>query len=361
MTHRRGQLASFLRVLRLLAGNIAVFLLLFLLAEFGYRTLCYFQGQGFFRPDSFTSPWFTGYDPPAPREEKGLSYFVHRAEPVDHRKKEGVYRIIAVGGSTTVDRQAWETGGIDFPGALDSLLNAGLSDRATRRYEVLNAGVDAYSTAQSLINISLRLVEFGPDLIVLMHNINDSSVNGFGSRATSDYGNKYLLPYYLNPQLQATLSLEGLLYQSRLICRLGVPQRMADRNRVIRPENPSVDGLRYFRRNLRSIEATCAAHGVDLLLLTQPHQDQEHRYIRLEVVREYNQAIREEARGRLFLDMEREFGKEPALFFDMVHYTPEGSRRFARLLAPIVFDIASGRGPEPPQDAGSAGGPAFRR
>ena len=70
---------------------------------------------------------------------------------------------------------------------------------------------------------------------------------------------------------------------------------------------------------------------------------QQHRYVRLEVVKQYNDAIKGVAResGVYFFDMEQEFGKEKKLYRDMVHYTGSGVQRFARLLVPVVLRIAS--------------------
>ena len=38
-------------------------------------------------------------------------------------------------------------------------------------------------------------------------------------------------------------------------------------------------------------------------------------------------------------DMASEFGDKGEFFFDMFHYTPDGSRRFAKLLKPVVSAV----------------------
>jgi hypothetical protein len=260
---------------------------------------------------------------------------------VDKSKPQDTTRIVAVGGSTTANDRSWAASGIDYCTVLEQLLNACDTNLSC---EVLNAGADAYSTAHSLINIAFRLVEYEPDLVILMHNINDSSAIAFADGPTPDYGNKYLLPVYLNPRLQGSLSLQGFLYQSRLLCALGLPQRMAERTRVISSDNPPHEGVRLFRRNLRSIAAVCEEHGIGLLILTQPHRKEGHTRVGLDVVEMYNQAILEEAerRGELHcFDMAAQFGHGTEFLCDEFHYTPAGVRRFAQLLRPVVHEIVT--------------------
>lgn len=332
----------FFKILRLIAVNFIVFIFLCLLLEIGFRTMCYFKGQGFFRRSNFVSPWITTYDIPPPIEiDTTHGFFRHRLYPVSKKKVPGTYRIIAVGGSTTANERAWAAGHVDYTSLTEELLNAEKNNPI--HYEVLNAGADAYSTAHSLVNIAFRLIEYEPDMIILMHNINDSSVIGFGNGPTPDYSNKYLLPIYLNPELQSGLSFEGFLYQSRLLCYLGVPQMRVEKSRVIKFDNPPEAGLAFFRRNLRSIASVCNGHGIRLLLLTQPHQNQEHKYVKLHVIKQYNQAILQEAdqMGVPCLDMNLEFGNNAEFFCDMFHYSPDGTKRFARILEPVIWKITA--------------------
>ncbi|MCP4713950.1 MAG: SGNH/GDSL hydrolase family protein [Deltaproteobacteria bacterium] len=328
-----------LKAIRLSVFNILIFLLLCLLTEVGFRVKCLANGSGFFRSSGFVSPWFTTYDQPLPWETDELhGIFRHRGSPVPKLKEQNTFRIIAVGGSTTANERPWATGGVDYPSSLKQVLNATSTGVV---YQVLNAGSDGYSTAHSLVNIALRLIEYQPDMIILMHNINDSSVIGFRNGPTPDYSNKYLLPVYLNPRLQAGLSLEGFLYQSRLLCRLGLPQKIAEKTRILSFDNSPENGLRIFRRNLRTIAAICDAHGIRLLLLTQPHQNLEHKYVSLRIIDQYNRAIIQEAQltGVPYFDMAAKFGDRPEHFCDMFHYSPEGITRFAKLLKPIIREI----------------------
>ena len=333
-----------LKVLRIIIINVIVLvaLLLFLeAANRGYRVLA--DTGSFFRAEKFISPWITTYDYPPPMiGENGEAYFRHRDVPTTLDKPADVIRIISVGGSTTANERPFRANGIDYPGALQASLRDDFRDVPV---EVLNAGGDAYSTAQSLINIEFRLVEFRPDIILLMHNINDSSVNSFRQGATSDYSNKYIQSYFLNPSLQGSLSFVGLLTQSRLLSRLGLPEYIADKRGDIDSSRDYKYGLHLFKRNLASIARICKLHNIDLVLLSQPYTLEPHRHIRKEAFLEYDRAIADVAReeGVYFIDMFSEFGQDKKYFVDNFHYSAEGIDRFASILAGGLAGIISAR------------------
>lgn len=324
-------------ILKVIFINILILLGILFMLEISARTYIHFSNpeKHFFRENSFTSPWITSYDDPPPRyNDRGEAYFNYRDSPTK-KNKDNKLRIITVGGSTTLNQNARRISGLDYALLLEQELNG---KNKGKTFEVLNAGADAYSSAHSLINIQFRLIEFNPDIIILMHNINDRTANYFGAGATDDYGNKYLHPFFINPQLQTSLSLSGFLYQSRLLTWLQVPEMFAEA-RKINYTNPVEDGLAYFTRNLRSIAAICKQNGIQLLLLTQPNRMLDFAYPDEPVhIRQYNAAIKSvsEQDNVAYLDMYTLMGHEPELFIDPVHYSPEGIKKFSRLLAPQI-------------------------
>jgi lysophospholipase L1-like esterase len=91
-----------------------------------------------------------------------------RGDPISEEKPAGTFRIITLGGSTTlgVANLYEET----YPFYLQQMLR--------ERYpgvtiEVQNAGAAWYSTAHLLVNYELRVRRFEPDLIVVFEAIND--------------------------------------------------------------------------------------------------------------------------------------------------------------------------------------------
>lgn len=333
-----------MKLFRIIVVNviILVFLLLFLeVANRGYRVIA--DKGSFFRAEKFISPWITTDDYPPPLTgPDGKAYFRHRGIPTTTSKPSDTIRIIAVGGSTTANERPYRVNQIDYPMALETRLADQFKDVSI---EVLNAGADAYSTAQSLINIEFRLVEFSPDIILLMHNINDSSVNSFMGGATSDYSNKYIQSYFLNPSLQGSLSFVGLVTQSRLLSRMGLPEYLADKRGDIDSSNDYEYGLHLFKRNLASIANFCKSHNIDLVLLSQPYTMEPHLKIRTEAFLEYDKAIAAVAREQdiYYIDMFSKFGHDKQYFVDTFHYSTEGIDRFASILDQELRSIISAR------------------
>lgn len=333
-----------LHVVKLIVVNVLVFVLLLCVIEFAHRTYSFLvNGHRFFREDTFISPWITTYDYPPPRVgPDGHPYFRHRATATSYDKAETTIRIIAVGGSTTANERPFSLTGIDYPIALEERF---VQSEYGPIVEVLNAGGNAYSTAHSLINIEFRLVDFNPDIIVLMHNINDCSVNFFANGATSDYSNKYLKHYFLNPAIQRSLSVPGFLLQSRFLAKVGLAQVLAGKSADINVHAEIDAGLKFFVRNLVSINNICNQNNIRLVLLSQPSSMKEHPFVSLPAFLSYNKAIEDTAYAHeiYYIDMFTAFGHGEDYFVDDVHYSPAGIERFANILhsnlVPIVQDI----------------------
>ncbi len=323
-----------LKLTKLALINIVVLLMVLFVLEIAARSYVHFfvEGKHFFRENRFVSPWFTAYDTPSPEIVNGDSgLFRHRSQLYPMIKADNTIRLIAVGGSTTLNDRPFQKTGIDYSIALESRLNANTSGPD---FEVLNAGSDAYSSAHSLVNIQFRLLDFEPDYILLMHNINDLTANYFQGGATGDYGNKYLAPYFLNPELQATHSVSGLLFQSRLLTRLGIPEMIAAK-RSINYTNNIDAGRKIFERNLRHISAICKQNDIELVLLSQPNNMKDFQFEgQADQVIAYNKVVRNVAAQQNveFIDIFDLFGHEDSNFIDPVHYTPEGIQRFSEIL-----------------------------
>lgn len=314
--------------------NISILLGIFFVLEIGARfyAAVFVEGKSFFRESTFVSPWITSYDFPPPKIDKnGNAFFRHEKMPTPKQKPKNTFRIITVGGSTTANERVFAEHKTDYANELEKLLNQNSEDK---NFEVLNAGADAYSTAQSLINLQFRILEFEPDLIILMHNVNDRSVNYFGKGAEGDYSNKYLEEIYLNPELQVGYSFYGFIFQSRLLAKFGLPEILASKGRI-NYDNSIENGLRIFKRNLTNIAQICKQNNVSLMLLSQPNsfskfyfEDEKEQIIL------YDKAIQETAIQNevIFVDMFTEMGQNQDLFVDPVHYSLKGIKKFAKIL-----------------------------
>lgn len=82
-------------------------------------------------------------------------------------KPPGVFRIICLGGSTTVEGSA---SGDSYPKFLEEMLT---KEYPQKKIEVLNAGQFFWTTQHSIIQYLFWLDDLDPDLIILFHACND--------------------------------------------------------------------------------------------------------------------------------------------------------------------------------------------
>jgi len=325
-------------------GVILSFIVVLAVAEVGARVYIHYfvDGKSFFRTNPFITPWITTSDYPPPRYVDGKAYFRHRSTPTPMTKTKDTVRIITMGGSTTANQRAFRQTGKDYALSLESILNNkndGIS------YEVLNAGADAYTSAHSIVNLFFRLLEYRPDIILLMHNTNDLTVNYVGDGAISDYGNKYLSSAYLALPLQATSSILGLVNQSRLLTYFNLPGAIRAYNANFMDPTKDISlGLEYFRRNIELITDICKRNGIKLVLITQPRKLTDLSFLGQEHFKAYNDVTRQVAgNGKAqIIDMFNLLGHDPSLFDGEFHFTPAGINKFAEHIADHLNKTGTG-------------------
>jgi lysophospholipase L1-like esterase len=85
----------------------------------------------------------------------------------DDQPGPGVYRIIALGDSCTFATGFWQIG---YPSMLQQVLN----DRgSSRRFEVINAGIEGYNSTFALARIREELLRYRPHLMIIYIGWND--------------------------------------------------------------------------------------------------------------------------------------------------------------------------------------------
>jgi len=297
-------------------------------AELAWRVVLWRSGHGFFDdPRDFVSPFFTTYEQPLPFRTPDTFEFlggsVARQKPADE------IRVLCLGGSTTVNFRA----GISYTDVLERRFAAEAGGGWRVRF--LNAGGEGYSTAQILVNLSLRNIDVQPDIVTVYENVNDLAANFFGAGVESDYSNKYLTDFYLGFRHRTGVVAE-LTKVSRLaryvagnIVALAYPEREMFEDRDWHR------GLVYFERNLQSIVAVAREHGIRIALLTQAARDD---YRRDPGFTAYNETIRRvaEREGVAFVDVAGAVTEDRYFLDDAIHNTREGVEAVAeRLYGPL--------------------------
>lgn len=280
-----------------------------------------------------------------------------------YRKPRGTYRIVCFGGSTTENLRD----SIHYPLALQSELR----DRLGRdSIEVINVGNGAYATPHAIILLSLDVISWDPDLVVVSHNVNDLTVS-YWSGLRPDYWNKYAAPFYTTPDYASRYTLPNLLFEhSRLYWF--VKRRMESRKflrecreRRIRRrsygDRPPGEACELFARNLRTFVTIAERCGINVAIGNQPLYPSEE-FFRIHMAHKpyvadvvfprheefvkhhgvFNTIAADVARSMdvLFVDNAAVLSGHKEYFFDFVHHTAAGNRRLAANYADAI--VAAG-------------------
>ena len=115
-------------------------------------------------------PYLVYYPTPnykkGPTSHNSLGY---RNDEISAEKPSNVYRIVALGGSSTYDVSI-EDNKKTFTAQLEKLLK---EEYGYRNVEVINAGVPGYNSWEILANLEFRVLDLDPDLVIIYEGTND--------------------------------------------------------------------------------------------------------------------------------------------------------------------------------------------
>lgn len=293
----------------------------------------------------------------------------HFRGPDIPKAKSQAYRIFCLGGSTTFNPF------LKFEDSYPRQLERQLQE--VRPVELLNAGMSWYTSQHSLINYLIRIQEYQPDMIIVMHGINDLIRSFSPPRAAigayrSDYSH-FLGPQAdmildLDQQRQPTLADSLLLIRnsSSFFSRHFFRQLREERNEMEIVDVVSFSSLDAYQLRMRNLCEIALTHGVKVILVTQGflYKDEmsAQEKAALRFAREsandgrrmasmrslkrgmelFNEATRNLAREYKLplVDIEKTLPKNLEYFVDDVHFTPKA----ARLIASAVKEKISTEG-----------------
>lgn len=301
------------------------------------------------------------------------------------RKPPGVYRIFALGGSTTflIDLKPAET----FVGQLAQSLAAA---RPAWKLEVTNAAMDGHYTLHSLAKYATLIQDFEPDLVLVMHAINDAMQGEFQMASPAyrraferDYVQDCWMLEALADQAGATRPPRGLLGGSAVLRRLAGAVRECFLSDLREAQGWSPEAMRreaeerilwalpHFRRNLRTLGQLVMARGGQLVIASQPTRLREHlavqefiwrfpledspppwtsipdihAWVWVNAMRRYNAASREVAAelGAPFVDLEAAVPTDLEYFHldgrDCVHMSAAGCALAGKALHEVILPL----------------------
>ncbi|MGP8049131.1 MAG: SGNH/GDSL hydrolase family protein [Desulfobaccales bacterium] len=270
--------------------------------------------------------------------------------------------LVFLGGSTTED--IYDDENNRFPYLAGHLLEESTQLRVNS-YNAAKSGNDSLHSLDVLLN---KVVPLKPDIVAMMHNINDLSI----LLLEKSYWNKnpYRSPLIeekpdwrtVGKNLQETFQLARDLVVPNLYAALhrllhAEGKSKADEFQQVRGQKIEVNQdflVREFARNLQTFINICRARGITPVLLTMPSRlkDDPDPLIRRLMQRledqngisyrdfkgafdRFNQEIRGVAAQNrvLLVDLAREIPPEKEYMSDVVHFNPAGSRLVAQKIA----------------------------
>lgn len=247
---------------------------------------------------------------------------------------EGRTRVLLLGESSTMgagvrDQEVYAR-------QLDALLEAARPGR----YEVVNAGVGAWTIWQSRVLLEEEIERLHPQVVIPYHQANDFLPTGVVDEHNFLYEVK-LTDKELWARRKPLAPLLTLLYRSRayLVLRKNV---LLDEARALptMQQRPTGTGRRVpdtdRREAWETIVALCAEHGVTLLPAVPAYRD---LYASDHLIQQVAQA-----HGLRLVDLgaaRRRAGiPEDSFFLDAMHPNARGHRFLAEQLAPVVLEVA---------------------
>ena len=213
-------------------------------------------------------------------------------------------KIVFLGGSTT------ECLYMDADKRFPYLVGRLLEDKLGLKVNSYNGGVSANESMHSINILLNKVLPMKPDMVVMMHNINDLVM----LRLHGDY-------HYPN-------SLKSHLQTARnIFTRVEYPAALG----TIEEDNI----VQAFQKNLAMFISICKINQVQPVLMTQANRvEQDDLYHR------FNQIIREVANinNIVLVDLAKHMPKTLDVIYDHYHYTELGSRLSAEVIASQLLE-----------------------
>lgn len=296
---------------------------------------------------------------PTPGYRKGLLFhnsMGYRGREFPLKKPNGVFRIVALGGSSTYAIKI-----NDNEKTFTAWLERLLRDRyGYKNVEVINAGVGGYDSWESLINLEFRVLDIDPNLVIVYLGTNDvharlvmpSSYRGDNSGKRKQWRGPPILPWERSCFLRVLIRKIGYVFNKpRLTRRVGLESFVCaptikyswsnqsnDKILEVLKKNPPV----YFRRNLRNMIAIAKEHNINIMFATWAHSPYFGDYASTTQYRqgfkENNEVVKGVANNHKMplFDFAAVMPKEKKYWFDGRHVNEEGTKKKAELFADFI-------------------------
>ncbi len=299
-------------------------------------------------------PYLSYY--PTPNYRKGQTFhnsLGYRNDEFPLAKPSRVYRIVALGGSSTYDIRI-ENNEETFTAQLEKLLK---EEYGYQNVEVINAGVPGYNSWEILINLQFRVLDLDPDLVIICEGTNDvharlvepSAYRGDNSGRRQSWQVPPVAVWERSTLLRILSRMANVTRQVSVDDFVSSPtylswpfeSRLGEANddpaEILRKNPPT-----YFRRNLENMVAIAREHGVEVMFATWAYSPYLNDYASKEYYQqgfqENNDVVREVAtsHGVSLFEFAEAMPQDARYWADGRHVNEAGALAKAALFAEFV-------------------------
>ena len=299
-------------------------------------------------------PYLSYY--PTPNYRKGLTFhnsLGYRNNEFTSEKPSRVYRIVALGGSSTYDVRI-EDNQATFTAQLEKLLK---EEYGYQNVEVINAGVPGYASWEILINLEFRVLDLDPDLVIIYEGTNDvharlvepSAYRGDNSGRRQAWQAPPVALWERSALLRILSRMTNVTRQVSVDDFVSSPTYLSwpyefrlsrddvDPTEILK-KNPPI----YFRRNLENMIAIAKEHDIEIMFATWAYSPYLNDYASKEYYqqgfRENNEVVKEVANSHhvpLF-DYAEVMPQDTSYWADGRHVNEAGALVKASLFAEFI-------------------------
>lgn len=285
-------------------------------------------------------------------------------------KDNEAYRIVLVGGSTVIN--------IDVPYEknVGKVLEDELTNYYHKKFEVINAGVQGYTTEHSIIDYMFRISELKPDMVIMWHGVNDLYASCPTKLGTykSDYSHligqleNAVFSYFKEPIIQFNVHSVAVDYILNLASRylyadiIPLLEKRPQQIRFANSKDTDFDfpSINSYRRNLDYFVNIVKHDNVQVVLGNQPNIYNKLVEFRMDyaslvcyekgkrsslssvakAMSQFNNVTKEVAdnNGVPFIDLDAVLPKNKRYYIDVVHWTAEGNAVIGKELFKFIRD-----------------------
>ena len=253
-------------------------------------------------------------------------------------KPPNTVRVACLGGSTTLS---------GYPKILEELLNDRSSDGD--QFETLNFGLGYWTTAHSLVNFVLNVLEYDPDVVVIHHAWNDNKVRG--ESINSDYSHK--LQYFHEPEIPDRHFIRiSIIYRwVKFKWLKSQPDWLNLGNSIFKKAGKDSNAknqeeLTLFKRNIGLIIDIARMKNIEVILTTMPHSTREDilysdAVVGIQQANGFIREIYEERKDQIhFVDLDSMMtGQMEGQFIDVAHLYQDGIKFKAERIFATILEV----------------------